>query len=84
MLTDDQINEIQSKILTPDPVEWMRRLARAIEAVATNDALERAAVQLESMQVIEENAAAISRYQIEHDETIDACAAAIRAMKGTP
>ena len=32
MLTEEQINAIQEKILTPDPVEWMQRFARAIES----------------------------------------------------
>ena len=51
---------------------------------ARDDALEMAKKKLESMQVIEENAVAISRYQVEHDEIIDSCIAALDALKDQP
>lgn len=60
MLTEEQINAIQEKILTPDPIEWMQRFARAIEsAVSASKAAEYAYIRREARNAALEEAAKV-------------------------
>lgn len=65
-------------------VHGLARLIAHVRKQARDDALEGAKKKLESMQVIEENKIAVSRYQVEHDEIIDSCIAVLEALKDQP